>query len=398
MANKNTYRCEACGAIMEFDAVSQTLKCPHCGNSIEIEHREEQIVEHPLTIDATRQIRVEEKETKTLECSGCGAIIEVTQFDAAAECPYCGSKYVLSENQEDTLIPDGIVPFRIDSERLKEIFQKWIKGRWFAPNALKHLYERDKFTKVYVPYWTFDAKVKCSYTGRGGRNRIEHYRDSEGNEQTRTVTDWFYVSGKIDHFFDDVQIPASKRFRSGLFNGIEPFSFNELKSYSREYLSGYMAENYSIGLEEGHKEAQQEMKHQLVEMAENQILERYDMADSIRITPSFSKETYKYVLVPVYSTSYHFKSRQYTVIINGQNGRVKGEYPKSPVKIAGAIAAAIAAVFIAYILLSRGSSEEVGVMPSQQIQTAVTCEVENQAEEENGGNIVWDYSQDNLPM
>lgn len=398
MEDKNTYYCESCGSIMEFDAVSQTLKCPHCGNQIEIQNRAETIIEHPLTIDATRKIRVEEKETKTLECSGCGAIIEVSQFDATMECPYCGSSYVLATNQEDTLVPDGVIPFQIDARQLKEIFQKWIKKRWFAPNALKHLYQRDKFAKIYVPYWTFDAKVKCPYSGRGGRTRIEHYKDSEGNDQTRTTTDWYYVSGRIDHFFDDIQIPASKRFRSGLFSGIEPFSFEQLKSYSKQYLSGYMAENYSISLEEGHNDAKKEMKSELVSMAEREILSCYDMADSVHITPTFSKETYKYVLVPIYSTSYQFKNRQYTVVINGQNGRVKGEYPKSVLKITLAIVAGILAFLLAFGLLSGGESKEVGVA-SQLEQTAVVWEENGQIEvEEKGVIMAWDYSQDNLPM
>ncbi|HIS60681.1 MAG TPA: hypothetical protein IAC14_00275 [Candidatus Scybalomonas excrementigallinarum] len=358
MIEEQVFLCEACGSIMEFDAESQTLKCPHCGAYIEIEHHEERIVEHPLTLQERQKIKVKEKETKTIECQGCGAKLEVSQFDATAECPYCGSHYVLSSEQKDVLVPDGVVPFRVDETKLKELFQTWIKKRWFAPSELKRLYQRDKFLGVYVPYWTFDAKSNCSYTGRGGRFRTEHYKDSEGKEHTRTVTDWYYVSGRIEHFFDDVQIPATTRFKEGLFQGIQPFSFHELKSYSKEYLSGYLAENYSVDLESGHQEALNEMEGELRALAEQEILARYDCADSIHISPRFSKETYKYVLVPVYSTSYHYKNKQYTVVINGQSGRIKGEYPKSPVKIAIATIIAILAVIFGYMLISATSSTD----------------------------------------
>ena len=98
---------------------------------------------------------------------------------------------MLSSEQKDVLVPDGVVPFRVNETKLKELFQTWIKKRWFAPSELKRLYQRDKFLGVYVPYWTFDAKSDCSYTGRGGRFRTEHYKDSEGKEHTRTVTDWY---------------------------------------------------------------------------------------------------------------------------------------------------------------------------------------------------------------
>ena len=161
-----------------------------------------------------------------------------------------------------------------------------------------------------------------------------------------------------EHFFDDVQIPATTRFKEGLFQGIQPFSFHELKSYSKEYLSGYLAENYSVDLESGHQEALSEMEGELRALAEQEILARYDCADSIHISPRFSKETYKYVLVPVYSTSYHYKNKQYTVVINGQSGRIKGEYPKSPVKIAIATIIAILAVIFGYMLISATSSTD----------------------------------------
>ena len=38
MDTAKTYYCQNCGAVMEFDAASQNLKCPSCGNKIEIEN------------------------------------------------------------------------------------------------------------------------------------------------------------------------------------------------------------------------------------------------------------------------------------------------------------------------------------------------------------------------
>ena len=37
MDTARTYYCQNCGAVMEFDAASQNLKCPSCGNEIKIE-------------------------------------------------------------------------------------------------------------------------------------------------------------------------------------------------------------------------------------------------------------------------------------------------------------------------------------------------------------------------
>ena len=64
------------------------------------------------------------------------------------------------------------------------------------------------------------------------------------------------------------------------------------------------------------------------------MLSRYDQVDGMRIYPVFSGETYKHVLVPVYATAYQYRDKVYHVLINGQTGMIKGEYPKSIFKIA----------------------------------------------------------------
>ena len=53
MDTAKTYYCQNCGAVMEFDASSQNLKCPSCGNEVKIEHDDSKIVEHKLTRHAS---------------------------------------------------------------------------------------------------------------------------------------------------------------------------------------------------------------------------------------------------------------------------------------------------------------------------------------------------------
>ncbi len=350
---ENVYYCEGCGGIMEWDPGSQQLKCPNCGNTKQMEDNKETIVEHSLTLDAKRRIQATEKESHTMECQGCGAKIEVSGNDTATKCPYCGSSYVLAAKQEDVLKPDGVIPFKLDKNSVAETFRKWIKGRWLAPGDLKHLYQGGGFEGIYVPYWTFDAQCSCPYDAEGGNRRTETYRDSEGNEHTKTVVDWYPTRGHINHFFDDVQTTASKRFKGGLLSGLEPYDFRGLSSYDAKYISGYLSENYSISLDEGHHAARMEMDNELRSMAHSEVTRRYDECRNVRIYPRYSSETYKYVLVPVYSSSYNFKNKIYTVVINGQTGRIKGEYPKSPVKIALIVIAIILALLGIYMVNNK---------------------------------------------
>ena len=45
----HAYRCENCGGIMEFDAASQSLKCPNCDTVVVIENNREDVEEHSFT-------------------------------------------------------------------------------------------------------------------------------------------------------------------------------------------------------------------------------------------------------------------------------------------------------------------------------------------------------------
>ena len=50
----NQYRCESCNGIMEFDAATQTLRCPNCDSTLDI-IKEGTIEEHSLSITRAAQ-------------------------------------------------------------------------------------------------------------------------------------------------------------------------------------------------------------------------------------------------------------------------------------------------------------------------------------------------------
>lgn len=368
---ENEYRCEGCGGIMQFDTASQMLKCPNCGNEMPIITENATVEEHPLTLDALRQNQVKDKPTQTMECSGCGAHIEVGKNETAARCPYCDSTYVLANKQEVTLVPDGVLPFKIDKQELSKLFATWIKKKWLAPNELKNIYQRGGFQGIYVPYWAFDAQTDCYYTAMGGKNRTEHYHDSEGKDCTRTVTDWYHTSGRIQHEFADVPVAASTRFHKGLFTGLEPFDFKQVTPYSADYTSGYLSENYSIGLEEGHRDGISQMEQELRNMAANQVRRRYDTVKDIRLNTRYYNEAYKYIMLPIYSTAYSYKDKNYTVLINGQSGKVKGKYPKSPIKIA--IIAIVAIIIIALVAIFGNKNKQDRACVEDRTEQEIVC-------------------------
>ncbi|MEG0855158.1 MAG: hypothetical protein RSG52_01640 [Terrisporobacter sp.] len=337
---------------MAFDATAQCLKCPNCETEVEIENNPNNVREHRLDMHAMNRIKVEEKTSTSMECEGCGAKVEVDATSSATSCPYCGSHYVLAKKQIESIIPDGVIPFKISKNDVESIFRNWIKGRWLAPNILKTLYQKDKVQGIYMPYWTFDADTSVHYTAMGGINYEVEYEDDEGNKHTRIETNWYPTSGYIKEFFDDVLVRASDKLSEGLLQCIEPYNTKNTASYSPDYMSGYSAEVYTIELKSAHTDAMNKMERELVNLAELDVLRRYDRVRGVHLNTSFNNETYKHIFLPIYSTAYTYKDKHYNVLINGENGNIKGEYPKSVAKIIAIVVIVLIIIILIYVATS----------------------------------------------
>ena len=377
------YYCKNCGGVMEFDVTTQSLKCPNCGTEEKIDANRQAVKEHKLTDYAKRTIKAEEKKSSTMQCPSCGAMVEVEATSTAKECPYCGTPFVLADKQIAAIRPDGVVPFQMDKNKVGDCFRKWMKGRWLAPGELKHLYQQDKLQGIYIPYWTFDADADVDYRAEGGRDRQVTRKDKDGKTYTEVVTDWYPVAGHVNHFFDDVLIHASNHLDESLIEGIEPFNTMDIPAYSPDYLSGYSSEIYTVDLKDAHRAARTRMSAALYSMVEQDVLRRYDHVRSIRMDEHYDAETYKHVLLPVYSTAYRYKNKTYTVLINGQTGRVKGEYPKSVAKITLIILLVLAIIGM-FFLATSGGEEDYGL---QKNETETVCEYE--ADELTPAEYIW---------
>ena len=115
-----------------------------------------------------------------------------------------------------------------------------------------------------------------------------------------------------------------------------------------------MSQCYNVDLEHASNQARNDMEQQLRNLASDDVLYRYDSVKDIRMHSRYRNESYKHILVPVYSTSYYYEGKLYQVAINGQTGNIHGAYPKSPVKIA----ALVIAVLIILAAIFFGSSAQ----------------------------------------
>ena len=350
MKNEN-FTCKNCGGVMKYDPKSQNLKCENCGNEIELP-KKISLVRHVLSQYEYNLKKIPEEKTTVIQCESCGATIELSSEKSSANCPYCGSNIVVSEKIMSILEPDGLRPFLIEQKEVKMIFSNWIKRRWFAPNVLKNLYQSGKVTGIYLPYWSFDTDADSEYTAEGGIDRTETYEE-DGKIKTRIVTDWYYVSGEVGNKFRNAIMRASRTLNDRLLKSLGEFNVENTINFDSRYLSGYNSEIFKISMRQGYEEAKVKMEDEIYNTISSDVLRRYDRVRDIRYSVYWSDEYYRLLLLPVYSMSYSFNGKSYQIVINGENGKIVGEYPKSAVKIAIAVILAVIALGLLFYYMNK---------------------------------------------
>ncbi len=327
------FTCKSCGGTIEFSPKLQKLICKSCGTEYEAENADDVVQEYNFNKKELSKADFDWQQTvNVFKCKGCGAEITLAEKVTSTSCPYCSSEYVIESTQNAGIRPEGIILFRITKEEIGERFNKWLKWKVFAPGELRRLYESDKIFGMYLPYWTYDAETSSDYQGQGGRTVTETYTVNGKTEQ-RTRTDWYPVSGHVDRFFDDVLVNAGSSHRN-LMEYLAVYNTKECVPFASNYLVGFTTEKYSLGPKECFEKAKEEMRREIEDDAESQILQRYDKAMVSSINTTYSDVKFKHILVPVWVSGYYYKGKQYLFIVNGQGGQIKGSYPISYIKVA----------------------------------------------------------------
>lgn len=347
-------KCPQCGGVMDFDPVSGNLKCPYCDYEQEIKRdKEEPAKAEEMDFYAAEHTANKDwgVETKTVICNACGAESIYDSLQTSAVCPFCGSNQVMDAQEEDTIAPGGVVPFAIDDKKASQNFKNWIKGKWFCPKLAKESAKPDRFKGIYLPYWTFDANTYSHYTGEYGIDRTT--KDKEGNTHVRT--DWYHTTGYYDEFFNDELVLASKNHNAGILRGLEPFDTENNKTYKPEYIAGFVAERYSIGLKDAWGMAMNSIKSKLRDRISGKIRREHnaDHTRSVTIQTDFKDITYKYLLLPIWVSNYKYKDKVYQFMVNGQTGKVSGKTPISVPKVIITVVGVIALAVGAYFLFKR---------------------------------------------
>lgn len=333
------FPCEQCGADYRFDPHSHKMLCDHCGHEKDFEldspwHAK--VREINLIPAQTANGKAPEiEEIHLFSCPNCAAKVTFERNNHARECPFCATPVVADTRSHKQYKPGAVLPFSIDEKSAKAAMKDWLGTLWFAPNGLKKYARQGRKLKgIYVPYWTFDADTDTDYNGERGTVYYETrtvQRDGETKNETVQRIRWSPKSGRIQRWFDDVLILASKSLPAQHTKALEPWNLSDLEPYSSAYLSGFHSESYGISRDEAYDVARDKM----LEVIRRDV--RFDIGGDRQkihqMEASFSNVTFKHILLPVWLAAYSFRDKTYRFVVNGQTGRVQGERPWSTWKI-----------------------------------------------------------------
>ena len=360
-SNQDEIVCSNCGAKLTFAPGTDSLKCEFCGtmNFIEVDENKKQEAQTEIDYHSfvNQQSDLAPKiEILVIKCDACGA---QTTFDPnviSGSCDFCGNPLTSKEGHKTSVIePKGMLPFKIKDKEGVDLYRKWLRKLWFAPNKLKTTARQtEKLAGIYIPYWTFDSRTSTKYTGERGDNyqTTESYTEN-GEKKTRTVTKtrWSSVRGTVTRPFDDVLVPASHSLPVKYMDKLEPWDLNNLVPYDTKYLSGFKSESYQKGLEDGFQTARDKMTEVIREDVRRDI--GGDKQTIHSMNTDFASVTFKHILLPIWISAYRYNAKVYRFMINGRTGEVQGERPYSWIKITLTALLTIAVIAGVYFLIKK---------------------------------------------
>lgn len=303
---------------MVFDSESGMLACPSCNRQENIEELPEQYIVSTFS----------EEETKEYNCENCGAVLITEVETVATMCSFCGAGVVIADRVTADLAPTKVLPFKISKAEAQRAFQKWCRNGLLTPKGFMTADRIKNITGMYVPFWLYDlnndVKVDAVCT------KVRTYTRGD---YIYTETRYYKAYRHLNLDYLKVPVDASEKMDDTLMDRLEPFPYNELKSFKTPYLAGFIAEKYNYDDEELFPRAKQKISKYI----DSYIRSTFANYSSTSIKNKHIKTNNlnsRYVLLPVWIVVYDFNKMEHTFAMNGQTGKIVGKPPISKRKVA----------------------------------------------------------------
>lgn len=343
------YKCPCCNAGLKFDGMAQQLTCEYCDNTFDIEtvrafNEESQENLDEFHWEASEHASWSEDEQASMQafvCPACAGELIADENTAATFCPYCDNPTIMPGRLSGGLKPDAVIPFKTTKEDAKEAFLKLCKGKPLLPKFFTEEQRLEKITGIYVPFWLYDCEGQVD--GSYKAIRIHHWSDPNYNY---TRTDHFLLKRGARADFQGIPMDGSSKMEDVFMESIEPYDYGQIVDFDMAYLSGFFADKYDIPAEDGEGRIRQRVENAMNDMVQSSLVGYATVVPTVR-QMKVDQSKARYVLLPVWMLNTRYQDKIYTFAMNGQTGKMTGQFPICPKRSAlwfSGIAAAVTVI------------------------------------------------------
>ena len=327
----NSSKCPNCGQNLFYDTSHGAMTCKHCGGLFDPQTLGKMgsfgFANPEREYGGDLEITGDDANRQEVVCNACGAVVVTDKNTASTMCTFCGSPAVVTRRLTREFRPDCIIPFKIDKAEAMRLFEEKVKTVDHLPKHYNSKKTFEKFTALYVPTWIISTDVEVDVAGHGnmGKGADSVYTENfQQDGENYTQLAW----GKAFFRIKNVPFDGEKHIADRLMAAAEPFDYDDLVPFKSEYLQGYVAEKYD--------QLPVDMTDKIYRRLDKYALEICDRItfgyDSFKTSADMSMTRYNnqnitYALLPVWFMTIEYDGIKYQYIVNGQTGKVSGEFP-----------------------------------------------------------------------
>lgn len=349
-------KCKHCDGAVIYNPGVRKMECICCGSFFEVEELssvnindsqesysqvEEKSYSDNINIKDSYSYSQDDTvmECNIYTCTTCSAQLAINGVESSTYCAYCGQPTIVFDRVSLEKKPKYIIPFQFDKEQAIGAIRERLNKGFFIPKKVKN-FEVERVRGIYVPFWKFDLNYHDKQFFRGTVGSGKHKK-----------TRYFYREAEAD--FVGITADASRQLSDESSQRLEPFDISRLKPFDIGYMAGYYADTFDV--------KQDELEE--VAIARSKVMYECEVKKTIRAS-NISALTSDaevminqadYIMLPVWFMTFRYKNEPYTILVNGQTGKIIGGVPyfkRKVIAFIGLFGAALSAIFTpVYFLL-----------------------------------------------
>ena len=295
------------------------IKCPSCSHTMEFN-----------------------TATGNLTCSICSFSTHITKIDMPEYGSYQKSSYINELEVKDT---DNITEAPDSSDTITDknnayisefipksktclLLRKWAGKSIFTCKSFNRALSNEDITLKYVPIYIFKTNASAVLTGAAVK-----IDDKDDSAHRITRTHYYNITHKVTINNYRKAFSATDDMSDIILEDILPYDFTCAKKYD----DNTVCEGNICKLSKKSDDIPDKAQKPIIAYMNNILLsstKEYSSIHNYSTTPYMNESEIKTVYVPIWEMRYNKKQYSHPVYVNAQTGKISGESPESPLRIA----------------------------------------------------------------